>query len=739
MNPNEYLGIFVDDAHEHLQLMNQGLLTLEKNPASRAALEDVFRAAHTLKGMSATMGFKAMATLTHRMESALEEMRSGRMEVTTARMNVLFGCLDALEGGVNRVARGEEEPPTEGLVAELETLTSGGGDTKANCGKGGVTPAAEVAAAKDDSDASSELDAVSELERDVIRQAVRRGYNVFDLRIVLASDCVLKSARVYLVMHNLESEGEVIKARPPVEDLEEERFGQEFALLYVTRLPESEVRGLLESISEIQAVEIMALKVEDAAETIENGRGDELEEESKGKSLEAVVAAARAVAAAAEAGPGGKGPNIVQGGQTGHQAIRQTVRVEIGKLDMLMNLVGELVINRSRLAQIGASQRVPALQESIEELARITFDLQNVVMKARMVPIEHVFSRFPRMVRDLATSLGKDVEFLIEGAETELDRTVVDEIGDPLLHLLRNAIDHGIETPRERLAAGKPAKSHLRLSAHHEGNQVMVELADDGRGIDLDKVRQKAVERGLVDASQGEELNEHEVVEFLFLNGFSTADRVSDVSGRGVGLDVVRTKIGSLNGSVEVATRAGEGTVFTIKLPLTLAIIQALLVGLGEKEIYALPLENIEEIVKVQEGGIKTIRGREHILFRDQVVPILCLGRLFATPDSAGTGSRNNVVVVKAGRRRLGLLVDRLIGQQEIVIKPLDGLLASVPGFAGATILGDGMVALILDVLNLEGETRGAESRGAESRGSETRSGETRSSANLMERVDKTA
>lgn len=707
MNPSEYLGIFVDDAREHLQLMNRGLLTLEKDPASREALEDVFRAAHTLKGMSATMGFTAMATLTHRMESALEAMRAGKLAVTTPRMNVLFACLDALEAGVNRVAQGEEEPPTDRLVDDLEKLLAENEDRYEN----GVAAAGAKAGPADPADPVS----WSEFDLNVARQALERGYNVFSLRIVLARDCLLKSARVYLVMHNLEAEGEVIKSQPPVEDLEEERFGQEFTLVYVTKLPESEVRGLLESIAELESVDIAPVALGEVAATAEAGleKRDDAVEASENAPVSGDVRAA-AAAPATSAATGGAIP-----GGGGHQVIRQTVRVEIGKLDMLMNLVGELVINRSRLAQIASSERLPALQETIEELARVTFDLQNVVMKARMVPIEHVFSRFPRMVRDLATNLGKEVEFIIEGGDTELDRTVVDEIGDPLLHLLRNAVDHGIETPEERIAAGKPRKSRLRLSARHEGNQVLVELADDGRGIDLEKVRRRAVERGLVSVADAASLSEHEIIDFLFLNGFSTADKVSDLSGRGVGLDVVRNKIGSLNGSVEVGTRKGEGTVFTIKLPLTLAIIQALLVGLGEKEIYALPLENIEEIVKVPEGGIKTIRGKEHILFRDQVVPVLRLGQLFATPGWEGGIARRNVVVVKSGRRRIGLLVDRLIGQQEIVIKPLDGLLAGVPGFAGATILGDGTVALILDVLNLEGESRAGN--------------------NTVERVDKTA
>jgi two-component system chemotaxis sensor kinase CheA len=322
-------------------------------------------------------------------------------------------------------------------------------------------------------------------------------------------------------------------------------------------------------------------------------------------------------------------------------------------------------------------------------------------MKARMVPIDQVFNRFPRMVRDLARELGKEINLVIEGHETELDRTVVDEIGDPLVHLLRNAVDHGVEAPDVRRTAGKNPAGEVRITARHEGNQVVVVVSDDGGGVDAARIKAKAVQKGIITAEEAGQMGEQEAYGLLFRSGFSTADKVTDISGRGVGLDVVTTKIQSLNGAVELQSKPGAGSQFIIKLPLTLAIIQALLVQLGSREVYALPLENIEEIIKVKQEALKSIQRAEYLLFRGQVIPVIRLGTLFATPDAGGAQEEFDVVVVKSGGRRLGLVVDQLLGQQEIVIKSLDSLLADVRGFAGATILGDGKVALILDVLSL--------------------------------------
>ncbi|MDI6872183.1 MAG: chemotaxis protein CheA, partial [Bacillota bacterium] len=546
-------------------------------------------------------------------------------------------------------------------------------------------------------------------EAAVLAEAVENAYRLYQVDVELDEQCILKSARAYLVVRNLEDQGQVVHIQPPVEALEEDKFARVFSLLYATRLMAEEVLNVVHSVSEISRVRVSAYQL---APTAAQAGQDEGAAPAAGPSAVPtpphVEAAAPEAAAASDAAHldapaegGAAAPGAAKATTVGHQAVRQTVRVDIEKLDSLMNLVGELVINRSRLSQIGMQAKVPMLGETIEELARITTDLQGLVMKARMVPIDQVFNRFPRMVRDLARELGKEINLVIEGHETELDRTVVDEIGDPLVHLLRNAVDHGVEPPDVRKAVGKNPVGEVRLTARHEGNQVVVEVSDDGKGVDVTKVKARAVERGVVTAEEAAQMTEQEAYSLLFRSGFSTADKVTDISGRGVGLDVVNNKIQSLNGTVELHSKPGAGSRFVIKLPLTLAIIQALLVKLGQHEVYALPLENIEEIIKVPQDALKSIQRAEYLLFRGQVIPVIRLGVLFATPDAGEGESELDVVVVKSGGRRLGLVVDQLLGQQEIVIKSLDSLFADVRGFAGATILGDGKVALILDLLSL--------------------------------------
>ncbi|MDI3280113.1 MAG: chemotaxis protein CheA [Bacillota bacterium] len=676
MDMSQYLGVFLDETREHIQAMNDGLLALEGNPEDQDSLEKIFRAAHTLKGMSATMGFNDLAELTHAMESLLDKLRKKELAVTSDLMDLIFQCVDALETLTEEIAAGVQERSS---VAELIARLHEHGE------KGGRAPVRRPAGKAPASEEKGEREGgaalvLDEKEKARILEAQGKGLKAYLVRVELEKECLLKSARVFLILRNLEERGQVLRTDPPVEDLESERFELAFSVVYLAPLGPEEITRFLQSIAEVEKVEVSPLAEELTAES----------------SFRAEAAAAGLSPAA----PGeGKRPAGGQGGV--RNAVHQTVRVDIEKLDALMNLVGELVINRSRLAQIGVTARVAVLNETIEELARITTDLQALVMKARMVPIEQVFSRFPRMVRDLSRELGKKVNLVIEGGETELDRTVVDEIGDPLIHLLRNAVDHGIETPEERRKAGKPEEGTVRLTARHEGNQVVVEVQDDGRGIDLAKIKEKAIQMGLVTEEEAATLSQRQLMNFIFRPGFTTAGRVTDVSGRGVGLDVVATTVQALNGTVNLESEPGRGSRFVIKLPLTLAIIQTLLVGLGQREVYAIPLENIEEIVKIKEKTVQMIQNQEYLLFRGQVIPILRLAELFATPDAAARGEECNVVVIRSGGHRIGVVVDHLIGQQEIVIKPLGSLLSDVRFFAGATILGDGKVALILDVVAL--------------------------------------
>ncbi|HHW14930.1 MAG TPA: chemotaxis protein CheA, partial [Firmicutes bacterium] len=593
MDMSQYLGIFLDEAREHLQAMNEGLLALETNPKDSSVIERVFRAAHTLKGMSATMGFSEVAELTHAMENVLDKFRQKQLEVRPEAMDVLFRCLDVLEAFTNAVAAGEDTSldPT-GLIADLQALSSGQGKPAGGATPAGPTAAAPAApatpaAAGDATLATSPAPVPREgtaapvpagepgeeewgdqtlaapgpqptsEEAVALSEALRGGYRLYRADVELDQQCILKSARAYLVVRNLEDQGRVYHVQPSVEQLEEDKFTRVFSLLYVTQLTGEEVLNTILSVSEISRARVRPYRLTAAG-------GDGVSRPAETRRAEAEAAAA-GPASAPEIEPGGKAPpdrgpagelgaagGLTTSGHATHQAVRQTVRVDIEKLDSLMNLVGELVINRSRLSQIGTQTRVPMLGETIEELARITTDLQGLVMKARMVPIDQVFNRFPRMVRDLARELGKEINLVIEGHETELDRTVVDEIGDPLVHLLRNAVDHGIEPPDTRRSLGKNPAGEVRIAARHEGSQVVVEVSDDGRGVDPAKIKAKAVERGAVTAEEAAQMNEQEVFALLFRPGFSTAEKVTDVSGRGVGLDVVLTKIQSLNGTVDL-------------------------------------------------------------------------------------------------------------------------------------------------------------------------------------------
>lgn len=675
MDMSQYLGIFLDETREHIQAMNDGLLALEENPDDHDSLEKIFRAAHTLKGMSATMGFNDLAELTHAMESLLDKLRKRELAVTSDLMDLLFRCVDALATLTEEIASGvPERSSVAELIAQLHEQGGKGGRASS------YLPAEKAPASGERGEQTgSPFLMLDEKDKARIREAQSKGLKAYQIRVELEKECLLKSARAFLILRNMEERGQVVRTDPPVEDLESERFEQTFSVAYLTSLSPEEVARFLQNVAEVRKVEVSSFPEESMVEASFR--------------LEAAAALSPATPAEGKKSVGG------QGGV--RNAVHQTVRVDIEKLDALMNLVGELVINRSRLAQIGVTARVAVLNETIEELARITTDLQALVMKARMVPIEQVFSRFPRMVRDLSRELGKKVNLVIEGGETELDRTVVDEIGDPLIHLLRNAVDHGIETPEERRKAGKPEEGTVRLTARHEGNQVVVEVQDDGRGVDTARIREKAVQMGLVTAEEAAGLSERQLMGFLFRPGFTTAAKVTDVSGRGVGLDVVANTVQALNGTVNLESTLGLGSRFIIKLPLTLAIIQTLLVGLGQREVYAIPLENIEEIVKVKEKTVQMIQNQEYLLFRGQVIPILRLAELFATPDAAARGEECNVVVIRSGAHRIGVVVDHLIGQQEIVIKPLGSLLSDVRFFAGATILGDGKVALILDVVAL--------------------------------------
>ncbi|MCL5982899.1 MAG: chemotaxis protein CheA [Firmicutes bacterium] len=665
MEQSEYRDLFLAEAREYLQTLNSALLALEHNPDSKEILQEMFRVAHSLKGMSATMGYNALAGLTHQLESVLDLLRHGALQVDSLVANVLFEALDLLEMLLERLdepdAHQQDLDKTVCRLRELEVRPDSG-----NCGE---MPGASLG--------------FDEFEKAAIREGLSHGEQALLVDIRLEQTCLLKSVRAYMVCRTLEKAGHLVKSVPSVQDLEEERFNESFCLVVLTSVPEQDLHAELSQIAEVETVSVAPVPGELLADNRSAGF-------SPAPLTPDMVDAYRAAPEPETGDEPKKGPRREK---------EKTVRVETDKLDKLVNLVGELVVNRTSVVEHGKAGVQAELSSAVEQLDRITTDLQSAVMKLRMVPIKQVFDRLPRMVRDLSQEKGKKVNLEVRGEETELDRSIVNQIGDPLVHLLRNAVDHGIESPAERVSAGKQEMATIQLEARHEGSYVMVRVSDDGRGIDPGKVRAKALEKGILSALEVQRLSDEEAVRLIFDNGFSLAEQVTDISGRGVGMDAVRTVIESMNGSTEVKTAVGQGTHFYIRLPLTLAIIKALLVQTGG-EIYALPIESIRENLYVTPAEIKTIQRGKVITLRDEVLPLLFLDEALGLPPSE-RDEVLSVVVVEASDRKAGLVVDVLLGQQEIVIKSLSKVVEGIRGVAGATVLGNGKVALILDVSKL--------------------------------------
>lgn len=712
METNQYMEMFLDESHEHLQSLNDGLLGLEDNAEDLSILNEIFRNAHTLKGMSATMGYNKIAELTHEMEDVLDALRKQQLKVTEDIIDTLFKCLDSLEQMIDNVGNGDPEDliDVSDLVKKLSSILRGdsapAAATAPAAAPAAAAPAAAApapAAAAPAAAANDILDDLTETEKSVIRQAKEGGMRGFHITVYLSSSCLLKSARSYMVMNALDEVGEVLRSIPGAEDLEQEKFENSFEVIMVSDAEEAAIKEAVTNVSEVEKADVEIIDP-DAPKAAAPAAS------APAASVPAASAPAPAASAPASAPPPAPKPAAPKpaanapaagGGAAGQKKSHasQSVRVDIDKLDILMNLMGELVINKVRIEQIGQTHRIAELTETLEQMDRVTTDLQNIVMKVRMVPVSQVFNRFPRMVRDITKELNKEINLSIEGEETELDRTVIDEIGDPIMHLLRNSLDHGIEMPDERVAKGKPRVGEVGLIARHEGNNVVIMVTDDGAGIDADKIRKKAVEKGLYSQDEVEKMDDADAVRIIFLPGFSTAEKISDISGRGVGMDVVRSKIESLSGHVDVETHVNEGSVFKIKLPLTLAIIQAMMVRVQD-EMYAIPLGSIDSTINIQPEDIKTVQNREVIVLRGEIIPIIRMEQNLLVPHVKDS-DEIFVVVVHAGEAKAGLVVDRLIGQQEIVIKTLGNLFQGLKMFSGATVMGDGRIALILDVATI--------------------------------------
>ena len=689
MDTSQYLELFIDETKEHLQSLNEHILQLEKEPEDADTINEIFRAAHTLKGMAGTMGYTRMQRLTHDLENVFQEIRNGNMKANAKLIDILFRGLDALEGYLEIISTtgSEGTEDNEDIIKDLDELVKEG---TGQAGESAPEEKKEAPSAAPAEEASSKDKfrqiAVSEYEISAMENAKQEGQNIFGITVYLQESCVLKAARAFLVFKSVESKGELIKSVPTTEQIEDEEFEFDFSWILATKESKESIKNLIMNVSEIADVAI-----DDFAYQVE-----------KTEEVQATATEVKEPAVKEEKKETAKKPAV-----KGKVASR-SVRVDIDKLDVLMNLVSELIIAKNALVSVSSAEGSTDLSsnstfnENIEYLERVTTNLHESVMKVRMVPIESVVNRFPRMIRDLNRKLNKKMELYMTGEDTELDRTVIDELGDPLMHLLRNSADHGLESNEERVRLGKPEVGSIYLDAYQDGNNVTIEVRDDGAGINIEKVRKKAIEKGTITEQQAETMSEKEFIDLLFRPSFSTADKISDVSGRGVGLDVVKTKIESLGGSIEARTVKGEGSTFTIQLPLTLAIIQALMVEVGNEK-YAIPLGNIDTIEEISDDEIKLVQSKEVIYLRGSVIPIVRMNEVLEMEDYEQDPQKQSmvVVVVKKGDQRLGLGVDNLLGQQETVIKSMGHHITNAKLFSGATILGDGEVALILDTNTL--------------------------------------
>ncbi len=701
MDVSQYLEIFLDETKEHLQNLNTQIMTLEQEPENADTINEIFRAAHSLKGMAGTMGYKRMQTLTHDMENVFSEVRNGTIKVRGNMIDILFQCLDALEEYLASIQETADEGTNdnEPLIKALNAILKGSdGDAakEEKAEKKEEAPAKELEGPETSEGAGWQEIKLGNTEQNVIREAVSQGKSVFGLTVSVQEACILKAARSFLVFKALEELGEIIVSVPSTQDIEDEKFDLDFSVIVITDRDLDTVTKAALSVSEIEKVVGGKVTVEPGEEKEEpavvtaSADPDQKETAVSEPSSQAVsVAAAPAKPAAKPAGD--KKP-------VSKPVVNRTVRVDIEKLDALMNLVSELIIAKNSLvsaSNVGTGNS-NLFNEQIEYLENVTTNLHESVMKVRMVPIESVVQKFPRMIRDLSKKLNKKMELYMSGEETELDRTVVDEIGDPLMHLLRNSADHGLESAQLRKERGKPEAGSIYLDAYQDGNNVVIEVKDDGNGIDVEAVKNKAIERGVITPEQAENMSDKEIIDLLFNAGFSTAKKVSDVSGRGVGLDVVKSKIESLSGEVEVKSKLGEGSTWTIRLPLTLAIIQALMVDVGGEK-YAISLGSIQTIEDITKDDIKLVQANEVIHLRGTVIPLIRLSDVLDIESKKSSDDDLLVVIVKKGDKLAGLVVDELMGQQEIVIKSMGKYINKCKFISGATILGDGEVALILD------------------------------------------
>lgn len=684
MDVSQYLEIFIDETSEHLQSLSDCIMSLEKEPDDKDTINEVFRAAHSLKGMAGTMGFKRMQHLTHDMEDVFQEVRSDKIAVNSKMIDILFKCLDALDKYLETIKETSDEgvEDNQAIIKELNDFIAQSEGKEVSAEKPADSSETEAGAEKK----YLKIELTNE-ERETIRSTKDDENHVYGFTVYIHPECLLKAARAFLVFQAVEDFGEVVVYRPTPHDIEDEKFEFDFSFFLIASESLDKIVPAVKAVSEITSVLAEELQPEQFEQKPEK------EEQQKQETNEPVPAQQAELQQKAQ-------PAAVK------KAVKKpvtsrTVRVDIEKLDALMNQVSELIIAKNGLTSIssteGGSFESQAFHEQIEYLERITTNLHESVMQVRMVPIESVVNKYPRMIRDLSRKLDKKMELFMSGEDTELDRTVVDQIGDPLQHLLRNSADHGLETAEVRRERGKPETGAIYLNAFQEGNNVIIEVSDDGNGIDTEKVKEKAIQRGVITPEQAEIMDQKEIINLLFMPSFSMAKKITDISGRGVGLDVVRSNIEALGGDVEVTSKLGEGSKFTVRLPLTLAIIQVLMVEIRDEK-YAVALGSIQNIEDISVNEIRYVEAKEVIHLRGLVIPIIRMDKILDMEPLEEEPENLTVVIVKKGDKYAGLVVDSLIGQQEIVIKSLGKFIRNNKVISGATILGDGEVALILDV-----------------------------------------
>ena len=763
---SQYLGVFLDETSEQIEILERDILRLE-HEASQKLLQEIFRAAHTLKGASRAMGFSAMGELTHAMEDIFDKLRNSALGVSSALIDALFAGLDALKQMQEDIAAGgTTELDTTAQTAQLRAVLGGpsADDAPIPVPVSDRPPSAPAPAASENLENSTAFQTVLlPTQQNALEDALASGYEVFGLKVTVAADCVMKSVRALMALQALEHIGAILATTPDDEALDNEEFENSFEIVFATQNGAEAARTAVGSIAEIIRVDMApwpvalsdaALPIEIAPPSAESEPVNSPAESKPVNSSAAEAALNETVVSAAPAAPAASAASE-KSEKKASPANVPTVRVDVARLDKLLNLVGELVIDRTRIAQLSSQfhqavvvhELVDNLNETSTHIGRITDELQEEIMRARMLPVDNVFNRFPRMIRDLAQKLEKEIVFEIEGKETELDRSVIEVIGDPLIHMLRNSVDHGIELPEERRQAGKNPTGTVWLRARHAENHIIIEIEDDGKGMDPDKLRANAVKKGLMTQEAAARLTDKEAIHLIFASGFSTAQIVSDVSGRGVGMDIVRSNLEKLGAMVDIESHVGKGSRFTVKLPLTLAIIRGLLVT-AETNVYALPLASVVETLKIQRSEIHSVNHREVLVQRGRTLPLVRMRDVFplhseevaltaalpkkkrrraakagaeeivppqeialtlapdVTDDVAAIRALRQqeslyVVIIGLGDKQVGLTVDRLLGEQEVVIKTLGKFVGDIQGLSGATILGDGRVALIVDINGL--------------------------------------